>query len=139
MSSGIRHENTILVGNYSSYSIGRPWASGEGIGDPISYAPCGWAEDAGKDAVVEFRPLADVIASAVEQLRGYWPDRRAATLAFLRDNPWRAPKWDDGLDWTMAAEAAAYHVTGTQRAAEGLLEQPEFRAAWLAALAGLGA
>lgn len=134
MASGITLDAHIYVGQYSQYSVGRPWASGEPIGEPIHYAPCGWREDAGDGHGVTFPPLTEVIARAVARLRGNWPERREATLHFLRRDPWGHPRWDDGLDWTMGAAEAAYHVLGTRRAAGGLLAQPEFQAAWIAAL-----
>lgn len=134
MSSGIIHDDTVFVGQYSQYSVGRPWASGEGVGEQIRYAPCGWREDAGV-GTPEFRLLAEVIVRAIAcGLEGNWPARRNATLEFLREHPFEAPKWDDGLDWSMGVVDAAYSVLGTRRAADGLIANPQFREAWLVAL-----
>jgi len=142
MSSGIIHDATIRVGKYSQYSVGRPWASGrEGITAPICYAYVGWREDAGEGAgsglgyEPAFRPLSAVIQRVVARLAGNWPERRAPTLALLSTRPFASPRWRDGLDWTMGAVAAAEHVLGSHRAAIGLCRQPEFRAAWIAAVA----
>lgn len=135
MSSGIIHEREVFVGQFSQYSIGRPWASGEGVGDPIPYAPCGWREDAGDVAGIEFRTLAATIQRVLEcALEGTWPDRRAKTLAFLRAHPFDAPKWDDGLDWSMGVVDGAFSALGTRRAAEGLISLQQFRDEWLVAL-----
>lgn len=114
---------------------GAQWESGESAEQElICYAPCGWLEDAG-ETPVPFPSLSEVIARAVAQLRGNWPDRRDAILAFLRADPFGAPRWADGLDWTMGAEQAAWCVTGSRSVAAALIDQPEFRRAWLDALA----
>lgn len=138
MSSGIIHDATIRVGRYSQYSVGRPWASGrEGITAPICYAHTGWREDAGEGSGASpnyepaFPPLAEVIERVVAAgLRSEWPELREATLSLLRADPWAAPRWDDGHDWTMGAYAAAYFCLGTERAAKGLLAEPAFREVW---------
>lgn len=135
MASGIIHYETIHVGKYSEYSVGRPWASGERPSPAINYAPCGWREDAGPVAGLEFRPLAAVVAAVVANaMRGYFPELRSATLEFLRSHPFDSPQYSEGLDWTMGAKQAAFSNLGTQRAADGLIEQPQFREAWLRAL-----
>jgi hypothetical protein len=140
MSSGVIQDAVVLVGQYSQYSVGRPWASGrEGITGPVVYGFLGWREDAGEGQgagqnLPAFPTLDTVCTQVIEcASRGGWPDRREATIAFLRRHPYAEPT-ADGLDWSMGVRRCALAVLGTERAADGLLLQPTFRSAWEAAV-----